>query len=271
MNSTGRAANLKAILSDNKEIRSQVSEAIKVYEHGLKRDSRGIRLAHMLDPEDSHFDLESRSRWSALSPDERQMLHNYLAWVHEDFDLSEWQASASIMDQISISGVRYARKDVLKHDQDSHILFLIPGTTNTIGVGEIINIFQYWHTTSTGVETKGIYLVVDRFSPDVAQVLDIPDPYRQYPVAVGYLCSIQVMETRIIEATHVRGHFALTPMEYHGQKLMHVLPLNRVSIGFNVSCLSNIEFQLTLENWWLESADPGQEDSSDNDMDVDRE
>ncbi|KAJ7692685.1 hypothetical protein B0H17DRAFT_1132921, partial [Mycena rosella] len=106
----GRAANLKALLSDNKDIQSKVAEAIKVYEHGLKRDSRGIRLANMLNPEDSHFDLESRARWSALSTLERHMLHNYLSWIYEDFDLSEWQASASIMDQISISGVRYAKR-----------------------------------------------------------------------------------------------------------------------------------------------------------------
>jgi hypothetical protein len=234
MNASGRAANLKAMLSDNEDLRTRVSEAIKVYEHGQNRDSRGIRLANMIDPEDSHFDVESRSRWGALSLEERHLLQSYLSWVYEDFDLNEWQASASIMDEISIKGVRYAKKNVRKLDEDSHILFTIPGTDH-IGVGEILNIFQYWHTPSTGLETKGIYLVINRFSTDISSIMDIPDPYRQYPTAVGYLCTQSHLETRIIEAKHVWSHFALTPMEYHGHPLMHVLPLNRVS----ALCLNN--------------------------------
>jgi hypothetical protein len=229
---TGRAANLKAIISDTASIRLQVSEAVKVYEHGLMRNSRGNRLANMLDPLDPHFDMESQSRWSALTADERHLLHNYLSWAYEDFTLGEWQASASMMDQISISGVRYARKGVLKRDQDSHILFIVPGT-NDIGAGEILNIFRYWHTKSDGVDIIGIYLVINRFSPtEVSGSLGFPDPYRQYPAALGCLWLPTVLETRIIEAEHVRGHFALTLIEHNDQRLMHVLPLNRVSTYF---------------------------------------
>jgi hypothetical protein len=125
MNATGRAANLKAILADNKDIRAQVSETIKVYEHALTRDSRGIRLANMLDPEDAHFDLKSRSHWGSLSMLERQLLRDYLFQRYDNFELADWQSNASIMDQISIKGVRYARKGVLRQDQDSHIIFQV--------------------------------------------------------------------------------------------------------------------------------------------------
>jgi hypothetical protein len=237
MNSTSRAANLKAIITDNKEIRSQISHTIAVYEHGLNRDLRGSRLANMIDPEDSHFDLESRSHWNMLCPDERQLLQDYLSWIYGNFNLAEWQASASIMDEISISGVRYAKTGVQKLNQDSYILFTLPGEgPEHIAAGEIINIFQHWHTTPDGTETRGIYLVINRFSTDIAPVMDIPDPYRRYPAALGYICRQSHLETRIIEAKHVWGHFGMTPMIYNGQNLMHVIPLSRVSFTFTNHC-----------------------------------
>ncbi|KAJ6454036.1 hypothetical protein C8R47DRAFT_943180, partial [Mycena vitilis] len=50
MNATARAANLKAILADNPDVRACVSEAVKTYQHVSTRDSRGFRLAQMIDP-----------------------------------------------------------------------------------------------------------------------------------------------------------------------------------------------------------------------------
>jgi hypothetical protein len=228
MNSTARAANLKAILADNADIRSHVSEAIETYERVSTRDSRGFRLAQMLNPDDSHFDLESRSQWSALSIEERQLLQEYLSWKFGDFSLETWKASALIMDQISINGVRYARENVLKHDEDSHIIFTIPGTNET-APGEILNIFQYWHTTPAEAEIKATYIIVNRFSQD--PILDREDPYKQHPPIFGYLCAAEHIETRVIEASDVRSHFGLTPIQYNGQNIIHVLPLNRVSLA----------------------------------------
>jgi hypothetical protein len=230
MNSTARAANLKALLSDNPEIRSQVSEAIKVYERGSNRDSRGIRLAHMLDPNNAEFDLQSHSHWSSLSQHERQLLHQYLTWKHGDFNLEDWKASAAIMDQISIAGVRYARKNVLKRDQDSHIIFSIPGG-NEVVPGEILNIFQYWHTPPAGNEFKAVYLVVNRF-PTNPQ-LDRQDPYREHPLVFGYLCGAKPSTSYVIEASNVESHFALTPLAYNEEHLIHVLPLSRVHLTSN--------------------------------------
>ncbi|KAJ6544888.1 hypothetical protein DFH09DRAFT_1088420, partial [Mycena vulgaris] len=244
MNSAARAANLKALISDNTEIREHVSEAIKAYERGSNRDSRGIRLAYMLDPNDPHFDLQSLSRWSSLSLEERQVLHSYLQWKHGDFNLEDWKASAAIMEQISITGVRYARKNVLKRDQDSNILFCIPGTDEVVP-GEILNIFQYWHTTAAEVEFKAIYLLVNRFPTN--PVLGRQDPYREHPNLFGYLCGTNPIDTRIIEAEHVQSHFGRTPIEYNGQQLMHVLPLSRVN----------------HEHWWLSRTQDDEDDNED--------
>jgi hypothetical protein len=52
----------------------------------------------MLNPDDSHFNLESRSQWTALSIEERQLLQEYLSWKFGDFSLETWKASALIMD-----------------------------------------------------------------------------------------------------------------------------------------------------------------------------
>ncbi|KAJ6495928.1 hypothetical protein DFH09DRAFT_1103597 [Mycena vulgaris] len=219
-------------------------KAIKAYERGSNRDSRGIRLAYMLDPNDPHFDLQSLSRWSSLSLEERQVLHSYLQWKHGDFNLEDWKASAAIMEQISITGVRYARKNVLKRDQDSNILFCIPGTDEVVP-GEILNIFQYWHTTAADVEFKAIYLLVNRFPTN--PVLGRQDPYREHPNLFGYLCGTNPIDTRIIEAEHVQSHFGRTPIEYNGQQLMHVLPLSRVN----------------HEHWWLSRTQDDEDDNED--------
>lgn len=227
MTATSRMANLKALLSDNPEIRSQVAEAVKVYERESRRDYRGVHLAQILDPTDSHFDVESKSKWASLSPLEREMLQSYLSYRYTDLHLAEWTTTASIMEQISLQGVRYARQNVLKYDQDSHIIFQVPGTDPLVWApGKILNIFQYWHTTSDGNETKDIYFVVERFRTDLD--LPSPDPYQQYPSIFGYLAGATI-ETRIIESSHVHCHFALTPIEFNGQTLIHVFPQTRVS------------------------------------------
>ncbi|KAJ6450226.1 hypothetical protein C8R47DRAFT_1084487 [Mycena vitilis] len=247
MNATARAANLKAILADNPDVRACVSEAVKTYQHVSTRDSRGFRLAQMIDPDDTHFDSEAQSRWGALSMLERQLLQEYLSWRYGDFDLQSWTASGSIMDQISVEGVRYARKNVLKRDQDSNIIFNVPGTEDN-APGEILNIFRYWHTTPANTEIQGTYLVVNRFSQN--PVLDRPDPYREQPPLFGYLATTTPLETSIIEARHIRSHFALTPITYNGQDLMYI----------------------AQQHLWLNTDEPDSEDESVNlEDDEDRE
>ncbi|KAJ7770251.1 hypothetical protein DFH07DRAFT_954069 [Mycena maculata] len=225
LHSTQRMANIKALITDNLRIRSTVSEALEVFDRQSSRVSRGIRLVQILDPTDSDFDLASRSRWSALSVMERQLLRTYLSSKHPGFNLADWEASAIIMDQISLNGARYAKKDVLKYDEDSHIIFRQP-TTNQVSPGKILNIFEHWHTAADALETKTTYLVVQRF-----QVTDLglgrQDPYQKHPKVFGYLAGA-VVAVDLIETAHVQCHFALTPIEFNGLKLIHVFPLNRV-------------------------------------------
>ncbi|KAK6988002.1 hypothetical protein R3P38DRAFT_2368749, partial [Favolaschia claudopus] len=234
MKATARAANLKAIIADNPTVRNKVSEAINAYEHLSGKSVQGFKLTQILDPDDTRFDRKARSQWGALSLEERQILHSYLTWRYGDFNLEIWQASASIMDQISIQGVSYAKENVLKYDRDSHIIFNIPGTQDT-APGKIKNIFQYWHTTPAGVEIKAIYLIVDSFNPH--PIPEAMDPFRRYGSMAGFLSTSQPMERRVIEAGHVRSHFGQTPLESDGVKLMHVLPLSRVCFYF----LHNVE------------------------------
>jgi hypothetical protein len=143
---------------------------------------------------------------------------------------------------------------VLKHDEDSHIIFTIPGTNET-APGEILNIFQYWHTTPAEAEIKATYIIVNHFSQD--PILDREDPYKPHPPIFGYLCAAEHMETQVIEASDVRSHFGLTPIQYNGQNIIYVLPLNRVSLAvlfweFQYYIDSN---QLAQEHIWLNTVD----------------
>ncbi|KAJ7447354.1 hypothetical protein B0H11DRAFT_1658847, partial [Mycena galericulata] len=234
MYSTQRMANIKALISDNTEIRSHVTEAIKVYDRESLRDSRGVRLVQILDPMNSHFDVASKSRWSALSMQERQLLQNYLSSKYADVSLESWQSSASIMDQISLNDARYARKNVLKYDQDSHIIFRQPGT-NQVSPGQILNIFQFWLTSPDPMEIESTYLVVERFGV-VNLGLGRQDPYKKYPKPFGYLAG-EVVATELIETRHVKCHFALTPIEFNNRNLIHVFPMNRVSFSISSSSI----------------------------------
>lgn len=228
MHSTQRMANLKALISDNPEIGAQVSEAIQVYKRQSARNSRGVGLMQILDPAHSDFDLATKSKWSTLSLQERQLLQKYLSRKYADYRLEDWEATALTMDQISLNGARYARNNVLKYDQDSHIIFEQPGT-NRVLPGKILNIFRYWHKAPNAAQSQATYLVVQRFGvTDLG--LGRQDPYQKFSHVFGYLAG-EVVATDLIEITHVKSHFALTPIEFNGRNLIHVLPLNRVSFG----------------------------------------
>jgi hypothetical protein len=49
MCSSAREANLKALLEDDSEVRSQVGDLVETYKGILAEDVRGTRLAHMID------------------------------------------------------------------------------------------------------------------------------------------------------------------------------------------------------------------------------
>ncbi|KAJ7898765.1 hypothetical protein B0H13DRAFT_1884135 [Mycena leptocephala] len=238
MYSTARMANLKALLSDNGELRTQVAGTVKAYDliAGLK----------VLDSNDSHFDLASKAQWGSLSVRERQLLKGYLGQKYTPFDLEDWRASGCIMDQISVDGVKYACQNVSKYDRDSHILFKVPG--KEAAPGKILNIVQYWHTTADGIETKDIYLVVDRFDPN--PVPPEQDPYRQHPGIFGHLAGVIPVETCIIEASHIQSHFGLTPIKFSDElDVMHVYPLSRAK-----------------NQHWQWNEDPGLDNNEDDEM-----
>lgn len=223
-------ANLKALISDDAEIRTHIAEAVKVYEHQLARISGGVSVAQILDPTSSHRDVAAKSAWAPLSVMERQLLQEHLSRKYGGYTLEDWQATALMMDRISLNGVRYARTDVFKSDGESHIIFEQPGTNRT-SPGKIVNIFRYWHTPpNNAAEIEVTYLVVQRFVGVSSLELGRQDPYNKISKVFGYLASQVVANCNdLIETTHVKSHFASTPIAYNGLNLIHVLPLNRVS------------------------------------------
>lgn len=229
MNSTAHAANLHAILTDNLEIRSLVSQAVRAHEQTSRRDSRGIGLSQMLDPNGAPHDVVAgREIWSRLASEDRQLLNEHLQLKHGyGLGIGDWQASGVILDQTLIGGVRYARKSVLKADQDSYIIFAVRQVglpdDGELVPGQIANIFRFAYTTPTGNSTT-TFLVVKQFATQPIQ----NDPYRSHHALFGYLCPVEPVKTIIIEAAQVRSHFALTPRNTAGGRMVHVLPMSRV-------------------------------------------
>ena len=57
MHSSVREANFQALLSDDRELRSHVSDLVEVYDTIRTEDVRGTRLAHMVHVTQSQPDL----------------------------------------------------------------------------------------------------------------------------------------------------------------------------------------------------------------------
>lgn len=238
MQASARTANLKALLSDNPEIRAQVAATVKACD--LIAGPSAVEF-----DANPHSPVPSSSQWISLPRRERQLLHQYLRQKHgESFGVELWRASGIIMDEIWVGGVGYARQNVRKYDCDSHILFRKPAhpELDDLTTGKILNIFEYWFTAPDGSEIKGTYLIIEEFN--VHPIPPDQDPYRKY-TAFGYLAdTVGVVDTYVIEDSHILAHCALTSIVSNGVNLTHVLPVTQVS-PTSSTCHAQQSFNVT--------------------------
>jgi hypothetical protein len=139
MYSSARKANLKALLKDNSEVRSQVSDLVETYKGILAEDVCGTRLAHIIDAvhltqQTAEIAYDINSLHESSLPDPilvafRQFLlckHSGLKGEDTAENHSNIVASpkAMVLDKLSLHGIQYSTEN--HRVCDSHVFCQSP-------------------------------------------------------------------------------------------------------------------------------------------------
>ncbi|KII89487.1 hypothetical protein PLICRDRAFT_108974 [Plicaturopsis crispa FD-325 SS-3] len=231
LHSASRDANIRAMLADDADVRNTMRETVKALDAVANEDARGIRLAHMLDPDQPEFDLDAAFCPYYLNDDEHQQLSHLLHTINPS-DTVYAPRQVECVDRISIHGVRYATS-ASQASSDSSVMFsplhleVADATpTRSQTPGTIKAIFRCLTegpgSLQTSTPSYQYYLAVLEYKRISG------DPYSQFGFAAGFMCEVQPEETHLIQLSQVVAHFAKTPITLGSGEAIHVLPLDRV-------------------------------------------
>lgn len=245
MRNSRREANLRALLSDNGEVRESVAELAKTYEAFLAEDSRGTRLAHMVDTTqrlDFAFD-ETHLRESSLPDAEHILLSQFLNQKHRTTIYSIGcppsrmvSPKAKFLDKFSLRGVQYSTASC--RTRNSHVFFRPwqDSPESSVRPGQITHIFL--HSQADGLRTEEdegrchhrfVYLCIQPYAPLHSELGDADKSYRRFGFAGGFLSGRDLGPPIIVDHSSIISHVAVTPREIRGHKVFHILPMDRVS------------------------------------------
>ncbi len=215
MNTSDSSAHVRAILADNDNIRQIVYEMTDVIDDITLEDARGFRLASILNPSTPNPTSRSKSVTSFIGEEYRPLLQ---AVCGTDSRISP---EAVFHKEISIEGVCYGIYSSAAQ-RNSYIQFQIPDTGTESGRIEKIFRCRYYLAEE---ELEDVFLVIRT----VVSIDSDTDPYQQYDFA-GFLARPSGGALSVIRMSQVICHCVITNMiaEYEG--LIHVLPVDRVSI-----------------------------------------
>jgi hypothetical protein len=255
MHSSVREANFQALLSDDSEMRSHVSDLVEVYEAFRTEDVRGTRLAHMVDaahvtqPQPDLVYDETRLRESRL-PD--SALAPFIQFLNCKYDVTAGSSNlnslahtiispeASFLDSFSLRGVQYSTKSY--RTRNSHILFrsfqgnasMAPGRSMP---GQITHIFlhslpPFLHSRAAQGSSRrlAVYVCVQPYGSLQPELSDTDQTYRKFGFAGGFLCRRELAPVVVIEPSNIVSHVAVTPLCIKAHPLLHILPMDRVCL-----------------------------------------
>ena len=250
MHSSAREANLKALLSDNSEVRSRVGDLADVYKAVLAEDVRGTRLAHMVDAvhlteQEPDFTYDAtRLRESNLPNDVLASFVHFLKEVDQGAmgftdDRSDGTTSPKVitMNKFSFRGVEYSTASC--RTRNSHILFRSPGSANPLDSGQITYIFfKSQVSTACSIAASGqphhppVYVCVRPYVTLQAnpQFSGMDQMYRRFGFAGGFLCWREVAPQVVIKPSSIISHVAVTPLQIGEHQMLHILPMDRVRL-----------------------------------------
>jgi len=251
MHSSVREANFQALLSDDSEVRSHVSDLVEVYEAIRTEDVRGTRLAHMVNaahvtqPQSDLVYDGTRLRESSLPA---SALASFIQFLDCNYPVTAGSrdmisAEAKFLDSFSLRGVQYSTMSY--RTRNSHILFrpFQPGSASkALGhskPGQITHIFLHSLPSSPhsraqaaqgGSRRPDVYLCVQPYSFLQPELCDTDRMYRRFGFAGGFLCQRELAPIIVIEPPNIVCHVAVTPLNIKGHPLLHILPMDRVRL-----------------------------------------
>ena len=237
-----RSANLRAILTDDDEIRETVLGMVTAMDTIDREEVRGFRLASQLDPDLPEFMANTNPKVLRFEARPYDLLCEFISRTHPSQPLHLPNEAHSV-EEIALRGVRYATVRSSKY-RNSRILFRDPSidTSNNLQAGVIQDIFEYAYRCADE-EKKSFYLTALGY----VRYDHLLDPYPKFGFSGGFLCQAEPSQLHILELSQVVSHFGLTKMtgKYTGH--IHVMPLDRVGIELLSCCLPlNLQIQLML-------------------------
>jgi hypothetical protein len=231
MEASARHANLRAILTDDNDVRDAVLEMVTIMDSIEAEDVRGFRLASMLDPLSPTFTVNNELKPFQLNTETHRLLCDHI--LHATPDQSTvFPTQALAAQEISLRGVCYATSRS-KNFRSSRIMFqasdllpMLPNGMRAHTPGVIREIFQYTYRVN-GEEIKSFYLLVQEYLPMDASN-GHHDPYRQFGFAGGFLCEADPVQFHVLELSQVISHVGIAKMRGKYIGLIHVKPVDRV-------------------------------------------
>lgn len=259
MHSSAREANFQALLSDDSEMRSHVSDLVEVYEAIRTEDVRGTRLAHMVDaacvtqPQSDLVYDGTRLRELSL-PD--SVLASFVQFLGCKYQVTVGSSSlnslahtvispeAKFLDSFSLRGVQYSTTSY--RTRNSHILFRSfqsgdSGSKSKASShskpGQITHIFL--HSLSPSPHSRGahggscrpaVYVCVQPYCSLQPELSDTDRMYRRFGFAGGFLCRRELAPIVVIEPSDIVSHVAVTTLCINEHPLLHILPMDRVRL-----------------------------------------
>jgi hypothetical protein len=256
MRSSSREGKLRALLSDHSEVRESVSELANTYEAFLAEDVRGTRLAHMVEEAqvtqelDHHVTFDETSLHESSLPHAILLLlvqflnqkHRTILYSSSSDDSTRRMLSPRVrlLDKFSLRGVEYSTAG--HRTRNSHVLFSAPMSNSSeisgnLGSGQITHVFIHSQVSAPGAQEDEqwlhhlpIYLCIQPYAPLERQLNDVDQSYRRFEFAGGFLSGREFQPHIIVDHFSIVSHVAVTPLEVRGSKVLHILPMDRVSL-----------------------------------------
>ena len=232
MSSVCRSSNLQALV-DRDDLPKEAGSLLTAYNSVASEDHRGTRLA-----DEQHYPPTKPPHQELLGDEIYQLLlrslnkeFGTLGYTTMNSGVYSVAREVQQLEKVSIRGVVYACERSLP--RDSNVIFRRLGGSSS-RAGSIKSIFQLTHRTPGGLARNTIFVLVHEYLP----ILDVAaqSKYTQFGFAGGFLShSDRWSSHHVVRLANIACHFAKTAISYGDTKVMHVLPLNKVSRG--VACL----------------------------------
>ncbi|KZV63965.1 hypothetical protein PENSPDRAFT_589077, partial [Peniophora sp. CONT] len=235
-----RSANLRALLLDDSPLLHEVSSLVEEHQRQSYADVRGTKLGSLLLESSVTRSVEGakvlRTRVKSINLSARlcSLLPSFLNRRHHTNIYGREISISRMAGQVtraSIRNIRYCTYEDLA--QNSNIVFaLSPGSSTA---GRITDMFLHEHTLPSGDHAvSSLILVIKPYGALMEGERFLDAHYRAHKNG-GFCCRRSVGESILVGVDMVLGHASISPVEYNGFSLLHILPLARVSPSIRLS------------------------------------